>query len=85
MGIILSCDLYVEFYLIFCGVVSKLFFFRTVQQVHIQPVVTTINSSISRPIIAPVTGSTMFVWLVAASSLNENGDEYLLVCTMVDE
>ena len=82
---IMSCDLRVELYLIFCGLVSKLFFFRTVQQVHTQPVVTIINSSINRPIIAPVIGSTMFVWLVAVSSLNENGDEYLLVCTMVDE
>ena len=81
----MTCDLHVKVYLIFCDIVSRFFFFRIVQQVHTQPVVTTINSSINRPIIAPVTGSTMFVWLVAASSLNEKGDEYLLVCTVVDK
>ena len=82
----MTCDLHVKVYLIFCGLVSRFFFFCIVQQVHTQPVVTTINSSINRPIIAPVTGSTiLFVWLVAASSLNEEGDEYLLVCTVVDK
>ena len=73
-------------YLIFCGLAS---FFRMLQQVHTQPIVTTINNIISRPTIAPMAGNARFrgiVCLVAAlSNFNGQGDEHMLVHTVFGE
>ena len=81
-------DFYTEFYLIFCDLVCRFFFLPMVQQVHIQPVVTTVNN-INRPTTTPATmGATIFkgtVCTVAVSNLSELGDGYALVitCTVV--